>query len=145
MASQARSNRAALGMSVNAVGLPALPDELLLLIVTFFQTCRIPEQTPKLPNNGLAPRHKTLLVLTMTCRTLRRVCLPLLWQRIEARNMMEDMVNVITAQGRRRTKGKPSFLFNDGLTREIRRQLEIVTVREPKYANYVKCVVVRLR
>ena len=55
-------------MSTNAIGLQVLSDELLLLVVSFFPTNRIPEETRELLDNGLALRHKTLLALTMTCR-----------------------------------------------------------------------------
>jgi len=151
MPPRTRSNRAeklnhqrmvTLGIAFNDVGLPALPDELLLFIVSFFPTCRIPEETRELPENGVAPRHKTLLVLTMTCRALRRVCLPLLWQRIEARVGMEGVDNIIDTHGQHwTTKGVP-FLSDKGLACEVLRQLETATIREPKYATYVKYVVV---
>ena len=151
MAPRTRSNRVeklhfqrmvALGVTLNAVGLPALPDELLLLIVSFFPMCRIPEETRSLPENGVAPRHKTLLVLTMTCRALRRVCLPLLWQRIEVRAGIEGVDNVIDTHGQHWTKKGVPFLNDKGLAREALRQLETVTIREPKYASYVKYVLV---
>ena len=41
----------ALGIPINTMGLLALPDELLLLIVSFFPTCRIPEETEELLDN----------------------------------------------------------------------------------------------
>ena len=131
------------GLPVNAVGLSALPDELFLLIVSFFPTYQIPEETRDLPDNGVAPRHKTLLVLTMTCRALRRVCLPFLWQRIEARAGMESVDNVIATHGGQHWTNKGiAFLYDKGLAREILRQLETVTIREPKYATYVKYVLI---
>jgi len=138
---------AVLRMPANATGLPSLPDELLLLIVSFFPTYQIPEETRELPDKGLSPRYKTLLILTMTCRALRRVCLPFLWQRVEARAGMEGVDNVIASHGGQHwtEKGrKGTFLYGEGLAREIRRQLQTVTVREPKYATYVKYVVVHL-
>jgi len=122
-------------VSVNAVGLPALPDELFLLIVSFFPTLRIPEETRGLHDNGYAPRHKTLLVLTMTCRALRRVCLPLLWQRVEARAGMQSVADIIP------THGGSRLIHDKSLSREVLRQLATVTVREPKYAVYVQYVV----
>jgi len=147
MAPRTRSNRVeklayqrmvALGVPVNAAGLPALPDELFLLIISFFPTCRIPEETYQLPNNGIAPRHK---VLTMTCRALRRVCLPFLWQRVEARAWMESVAGVISTHGGQHwMKKECSYISDKALAREVLRQLETVTVREPKYVAYVKYV-----
>ena len=131
-----------LGKPVNAFGLPSLPDELFLLIISFFQTCQIPEETRDLPGNGVAPRHKILLVLTMTCRALRRVCLPFLWQRVEARAGMEGVDDVISGHGGQHwMKTGHLFLYDKALSREVLRQLETVTIREPKYAVYVKYVV----
>ena len=157
MSLRRRSNRtekveyqrtAGLGTPTNVIGLPSLPYELLVLIVSFFPTCRIPDETYDLPNNALVPRHKMLLVLTMTCRALRGVCLPFLWERIEARFGMEGVDNVIAphdAQHWTEKAPRATVLHGERLAREIRRQLQTVTVREPKYATFVKYVAVLLR
>ena len=148
MPPRTRSNRAeklahqrliTLGQPVNAIGLPALPAELILLVISFFPTCQIPERVRGFRNGDFASRHKTFLALTMTCRSLRKVCLPFLWQRIEARAGMEGVDDLIpTHGGQHWSNTNKSVLQEKTLTRDALRQLETVTVREPSYAVHVK-------
>lgn len=151
MAPRTRSNRVeklehqrliTLGQPINIVGLPALPASLILLVITFFPACQIPERVRTLRDSDAASRHKTLLALTMTCRALRKACLPFLWQRIEARDGMEGVDDLIpTHGGQHWSKSEKTSLQDKTLTREALRQLETVTFREPSYAVHVKCVI----
>ena len=77
-------------------------------------------------------RHETLLSLTQTSHSLRRFFWRYLWQRIEVREGMKF-------------EGKDGTLQNSDIRTkcenyaiELVRQLEIVTIRNPQLAQYVK-------
>ncbi|GLB36739.1 hypothetical protein LshimejAT787_0310260 [Lyophyllum shimeji] len=104
---------------VNTTGFPALPAELLLDHFAY------PLPVPALPKDlekTYADRAKLLRGLSQMCRSLRRAFLPVV-ERIE------------TLQRNASAKS---------LATELIRQLEIVTVRDPSLAAYVKIVNVKL-
>ncbi|GLB36745.1 hypothetical protein LshimejAT787_0310320 [Lyophyllum shimeji] len=107
---------------VNTTGFPALPAELLLGIIPHIPCLPVPA-LPKDLEKTYADRAKLLRGLSQMCRSLRRAFLPVVWERIE------------TLQRNASAKS---------LATELIRQLEIVTVRDPVLAAYVKIVNVKL-
>ena len=61
--------------SSNKRGFPALPVELLLEIVSYFRL-------DDYPGSDRTNRSWTLRVLSQTCRSLRCIFLPILWERL---------------------------------------------------------------
>jgi hypothetical protein len=111
----------------NATGLAILPDELLLEILSYY-----PESEPD-PNEEYSredadahfARRERLITLSQTCRNLRRFLRPYVWRRIEVfTGMRVSAGEVLNIQGK--------------VALELIRQLEIVTIRDPELAEYVK-------
>ncbi|KDR77403.1 hypothetical protein GALMADRAFT_404946 [Galerina marginata CBS 339.88] len=130
--------------SVNAKGLPTFPDELLLEIMSYYPIHPDWRSLSPLcmhldwrPNDARAHAEwrDTLLSLSQTCRNFRRFFRPYLWRRIEVCTGMNVEGGVL---GRGYGKDRQ---FND----ELVRQLEIVTVRDPSLAEYVKLINVEVR
>jgi hypothetical protein len=121
--------------SVNAHGgILALADEIYLEILSHIPTVPIPTPVKSSLHGDIRRiRHETLLSLSQTCRSLRRVFWRYLWERIEVREGMK--VDDTT------TLPDPSFYSPSGhknYTVELVRQLEIVTIRNPQLAQHVK-------
>lgn len=155
MAPRTRSNRGeivekqrilASGGRLNSKGLPALPDELYLEIASYIPTRIVPTLDEKVDADSEAPRyrHFTLSALSQTCRTLRRFFLRCLWQRIEVFDGMETGNGPLLSTRGRYMGGMlyPPIkrIRGDRYAKELIRQLEIVTVRNPDLAQYVKSV-----
>lgn len=111
----------------NTTGLAILPDELLLEILAYY-----PDNEPEL-NEDIGrdadahfARRERLIALSQTCRNLRRFLRPYVWCRIEVFTGMRVSTGILT------TKRQLAF--------ELIRQLEIVTIRDPSLAEYVKYV-----
>ena len=131
--------------AVNTRGFAALPDEMHLEIVSHIPSVPIPTSThlesyPEIRRS----RRETFLSLSQTSRSLRRFFLRYLWQRIEVREGMkiEDRRNIWKGT---RTRTRSAYLacstYAPGqieYTIELVRQLEIVTIRNPQLAQYVK-------
>ncbi|KDR77401.1 hypothetical protein GALMADRAFT_245595 [Galerina marginata CBS 339.88] len=127
--------------SVNTTGLPTLPDELLLEIMSYYP---IHTDTMSLSSSwrnrtwkpedarAHAEWRDTLLSLSQTCRNFRRFFRPYLWRRIEVCAGMHVGDGVL---------GSDDRSFNT----ELVRQLEIVTVRDPSLAEYVKLLNIEVR
>ncbi|KAG5651285.1 hypothetical protein H0H81_009202 [Sphagnurus paluster] len=111
---------------VNSTGFPILPTELLVEIISYFPSLPVPAKYQDL-REEYRERAQTLHALTRLCRTLRRVFLPIMWERIEV------LVKL-------RNDGKDTFFaaWKRPLATELVRQLEIVTVRDETLAAYVK-------
>ncbi|KAG5641503.1 hypothetical protein DXG03_005075 [Asterophora parasitica] len=109
---------------LNSRGLPALPTELLLNIISFTPSLPIPATRKDLCED-YSDRAKSLYVLSRVCQCLRSVFLPIAWERID----------VFVTLG---TDGIFCKRWNRQLAKELVRQLEIVTVRNPTLATYVK-------
>ena len=122
---------------------PNLADEIYLEIISHIPSVPIPTSR-ELPSYAdiRRCRHETLLSLSQTCRSLRRVFWRYLWQRIEVREGMK----VEGDNGTTTTLMKPSDFYNSYMdtkalqkyTVELVRQLEIVTIRNPQLAQHVK-------
>ncbi|KAK2462994.1 hypothetical protein APHAL10511_004981 [Amanita phalloides] len=116
---------------LNAKGLPTVPAELLLEILSYMQTMPIPcTCEPMRARNKERERKMTLFALFQTCRSLRSALLPFVWERIE----------VYTPD--------TSRSFNNhwckNIATDLIEQLEIVTIREPSFASFVKTVSVAI-
>ena len=107
---------------LNTKGLPILPDELLLEIISYYPVTPIPDCDPDVEDQNI--RRQVLFALSQTSSNLRRFFLCSLWQRIEV--------------CRTRTHAAP--MKNRSLALELVRQLEIVTIRDPTLAEYVQYV-----
>ncbi|RDB23832.1 hypothetical protein Hypma_008940 [Hypsizygus marmoreus] len=123
---------------VNTSGLPALPTELLLEIISYFPTIRVPATSAR--NVEVFPgiylqRTKVLRTLSQTCKSLRGMFLPLSWERIEP--CASDRVG---NNRRSSTRAGIPRLWEKVLATDLVRQLEIVTIRNPSLASYVKVV-----
>ncbi|KAF8639395.1 hypothetical protein AX17_001520 [Amanita inopinata Kibby_2008] len=119
------------GGSLNTQGLPALPVELLLEIVSYARAAPIPCLLHRpLPVHCLE-RNATLRILSQICCSLRNTLLPVLWERIEA---CTTTTVGITTPGLREPR------WWKDLATDLVAQLETVTVREPSLASYVRIV-----
>ena len=124
--------------AVNTRGFATLADEIYLEIVSQIPTVPIPtsesihfESYPEIRRS----RHETLLSLSQTSRSLRRFFWRYLWQRIEVREGMKFGDKGGTFGTLKDTRTRPS---RDKYAIELVRQLEIVTIRNPHLAQYVK-------
>jgi len=116
----------------NTSGLAMLPPELLDEIISYLpqiETPFIKDLAQPLPDNesGLE-RLAFLRVLSQTCRSLRRFALPLCWEAIQAVSCDKNKAN------------GQMFIWDwrKPVATDLIRQLEIVTVRDPSLAQYVK-------
>ena len=135
--------------AVNTRGFAALADEIYLEIVSHIPSVPVPtaesirmESYPEIRR----VRHETFLSLTQTSRSLRRFFWRFLWQHIEVREGMKigDKSGILNGT-RTRTRTRIAYLGNPSdatghkkYATELVRQLEVVTVRNPLLAQYVK-------
>jgi hypothetical protein len=129
--------------AVNTRGFAALPDEIYLEIASHIPSVPIPtsirlQSHPEIRRS----RHETFLYLTQTSRSLRRFFWRYLWQRIEVREGMEIEDKNEKLSG---TRSGTAYLGDSNhetehkkYAIELVRQLEIVTIRNPQLAQYVK-------
>ena len=119
--------------AVNTRGFAALADEIYLEIVSHIPSVPIPTSIHLKSNEEIRrSRHETFLSLSQTSRSLRRFFWRYLWQHIQVREGMkigdkDDTLN----EARNNTSYKK-------YATELVRQLEIVTIRNPQLAQYVK-------
>lgn len=109
--------------AVNTKGLPILPDELYLEIISYYPVTPIPHHTSRDPDIDVENqniRRQVLFALSQTSLNLRRFFLRYTWQRIEV--------------------CRTEYMRSRTLALELVRQLEIVTIREPTLAKYVEYV-----
>ncbi|KDR68761.1 hypothetical protein GALMADRAFT_231112 [Galerina marginata CBS 339.88] len=126
--------------AINTQGLPALPDDLHLEIISHFSFQPVPSKEKHWSEtfDGLRDRHLTLLSLSQTCRSLRPCYLRYLWQRIEVFDGMETDKGPLqfVDRTRRRRRGEITAM-NKLYVEELSRQLEIVTIRDSSLALHV--------
>ncbi|KAJ3517114.1 hypothetical protein NLJ89_g708 [Agrocybe chaxingu] len=124
---------------VNKSGLPALPNEIYLEIVSHLPSMPIPILNRRsIEDESHSDRRQTLLALTQTCRSLRRVFLRYLWQRIEVYDGMQTSKGHLAVTYPRLLPGRPpTNLAHKQHAVELIQQLETVTIREPGFALYV--------
>jgi hypothetical protein len=123
------SNDSPISERENMNGLTTLPDELLLEILSYY-----PESEPgpdkeysKEDADAHFARRERLIALSQICRNLRRFLRPYVWRRIEVfTGMRVSAGDVLDTQ--------------EKLALELVRQLEIVTIRAPELAEYIKYV-----
>ena len=139
--------------AVNTHGFAALPDEMYLEIVSHLPSVPI-LTTNSIPLESYPEirrvRHEALLSLTQTSRSLRRFFLRYLWQHIEVREGVKigsenGTLNGTRSRTRSRTRTRTAYLGSfwditehNKYATELGRQLEIVTIRNPLLAQYVK-------
>jgi hypothetical protein len=128
--------------AVNTRGFATLPDEIYIEIVSHIPSVPIPTsksiQLDSYPEIRRS-RHEIFLSLSQSSRSLRRFFWRYLWQRIEVREGMK--IGVMKIEGKDVTLKDtrtltPSSHKNYAI--ELIRQLEIVTIRNPQLAQYVK-------
>ena len=120
---------------VNTPGFATLADEIYLEIVSHIPCVPIPtsesihlESYPEIRRS----RHEIFLSLSQTSRSLRRFFWRYLWQRIEVREGMKIGGKDHTLKKSRTPTSRKKYAT------ELIRQLEIVTIRNPQLAQYVK-------
>ena len=113
----------------NTTGLAILPDELLLEILSYYSESESDpkEEYTKEEADAHFARRERLIALSQSCRNLRRFLRPYVWRRIE----------VFTGM---RVSTEEVLDTPEKLALELIRQLEIVTIRDPELADYVKYV-----
>jgi len=133
MAPNTRSKaRAAALAAINSVGLAALPNEIHYEILSYMPAVQILADTDESNDNSVDhSRRFTLSALSQACRSLRRFFLSHLWERIELYNRMKVHRGFAFST----VRGKALF-------KELRRQLEVPTQRNPELAQYVRYVFV---
>ena len=131
--------------SDNTLGFAVLSDEIYLEIISYIPSVPIPTVIClESYRETRRSRHETLLSLSQTSRSLRRFFWRYLWQRIEVREGMK------TGNKDDTLKTTPHRCVLDDPTghktyaTELVRQLEVVTIRNPQLAQYVKSVLFQL-
>lgn len=126
--------------TINTTGFLAFPDELLLEVVRHIPrvsvSCHTAEETLS-KDTSLLDSQFRLTALSQTCQRLRQLFLQYVYQTIEVLDGMKivDKRRLPTTEQRaakRLVQGNPSLY-----TKELVRQLEVVTVRNPSLARHV--------
>ena len=125
--------------AANTRGFTTLADEIYLEIISYIPSVPIPSLSSESCSHPTTrrSRHETLLSLSQTSRSLRRFFWRYLWQRIEVRKGMKigDQADTLpNLSNSSDATGHKNYAI------ELVRQLEIVTVRNPQLAQYVKSV-----
>ncbi|KAJ6624665.1 hypothetical protein B0H10DRAFT_2212458 [Mycena sp. CBHHK59/15] len=129
---------------VNNTGLAALPVETLLEITTHLKTVPVPcnISTHHFLSCVYLERLNALRALSETCKRLRSVFLEQAWRRLEAyASARGSDAYENTHYWHYRFSGRRS-IFSTGREKELARallwQAEVVTIRNPDLAQYVK-------
>ncbi|KIL58940.1 hypothetical protein M378DRAFT_170034 [Amanita muscaria Koide BX008] len=115
-------------------GLPALPLELLLLVVSHMKVPAIPRYGECLTWNQERERRESLRVLCQLCRSLRADLLPVLWERLEACTLRRPAHFMITPRAIAQILGQ-----------EVVGQLNLMINLTLPYASYVRVVNVAIQ
>ncbi|KAF8968405.1 hypothetical protein BDZ97DRAFT_1916239 [Flammula alnicola] len=131
------SESVATALNVNTSGLSVFPDELLLEILSYYPGASGTNlQSDCIDVNARVARREALDSLSQTCRNLRKFFRPYIWECIEVCSGMQVGDTVLEGGTTRRDR---NFAL------ELLRQLEIVTIRDPSLAEYVKIVNVEVK
>lgn len=116
----------------NTHGFSGLPDELLLEIISHFELPPTPSarRPSAFQNRDRFQRREALIALSSTCRNLRRVFHPYIWDRIEVFSGMMIRGRIVE---RDELKSKKETFY-----KELLRQLNIVTRLHPAFAKHVR-------
>ncbi|KAJ7127245.1 hypothetical protein C8R43DRAFT_1028132 [Mycena crocata] len=138
-----RARLLALGVPINTTGLPALPVEILHEITSHLTSAPVPCKEDQVLASNYLERSVALRALAETCTRLRSVFLVAAWQHLEV--CASTKVSGVSLNGRRRFLSSLWFReLSMGLARELVRQMEIVTIRNPTLAQEVRIVTVVL-
>jgi hypothetical protein len=127
--------------TANITGFPALPPELLLEITSHFPAVPLPmgdrDWHSVYPASYLE-KPRILRALSQMCRSLRSIFLPYIWQTIEVCASQRITETMITTGLYKYTYRFGREIIKKELATELITQLEIVTIRDPTLAKYVK-------
>jgi hypothetical protein len=134
---------------VNDKGLPSLPVELILIILSFLPRVPVPCRRRALLTDDTYFRNQALFALSQTCRWLRQTIFPFVWQSFEVCRLPPPGTSQVTqnssqranapsdevssAVGRRNSKAQ-----SKALATELVRQIEIVTIRDVSRAETIQ-------
>ncbi|KAF9015785.1 hypothetical protein BDZ89DRAFT_1118408 [Hymenopellis radicata] len=116
------SARAPLAADANTKGLPTFPIELHLEILSYLPSVPIPCMQSGILSEEYRIKFDTMFALSQTCRVLYHLLKPLLWETLEACALRTG-----------RSTGRPRAMAT-----ELVLWLEVVTVRAPELASYVR-------
>lgn len=122
-----------------------LPTELILHVVNSIPSVPIPYISQSYYQEKHISRSNTLLSFSQTCRYLREIVFPLVWVTLEVCNFpalpTDDTGNRLPYGMARSGANLQQFKqWESEISRQLMRQLEIVTIRDPSRACIVKCV-----
>ena len=118
-------------LRANSSGLSALPDELLLEIISHIPPRPV---TLSVPARTQIAQREVLRSLSEVCQNLRRIFRPYLWRRVEVYAGMRAGKQILNHSGRSCVKPKPKKDFAN----ELQRQLDMVTIQDPRLAQCVR-------
>ncbi|KAJ7099180.1 hypothetical protein C8R44DRAFT_988666 [Mycena epipterygia] len=137
----------ALGIPINTTGLPSLPVEILHEIVSHLCAVPVPCSYYHVLSRTYLERAQALRALSETCQRLRTVFLAYAWERLEV-CASPKVSDVYVYKGRQRPPKYRWQIWSKDLAlefaRELVRQTEIVTVRNPALAKEVRITTVVL-
>ncbi|KAF9482355.1 hypothetical protein BDN70DRAFT_435913 [Pholiota conissans] len=122
--------------ATSMTGFLSLSDEMYLEILSHFPVYSFPAQFSRNDAEIYGQTRLTISALSRTCRKLRRIFLRYLWQRIEVYHRMDlgkgPLHKIQHANGKMRLlSGSRVYAM------ELVQQLETVTIRNPRLAEYV--------
>jgi len=123
-------------------GLTSLPDELCLEVVSHLPApVAVPtDDFATIDVDDYLARQQTLRDLSQTCRSLRRVFLPLVWQRIEVYKAVKTTSGVVLNGSQYRSQATHVYA-NKRFAQELLRQLNAVRSLYPTLAHRVRYVI----
>ncbi|KAF9053373.1 hypothetical protein BJ165DRAFT_1447237 [Panaeolus papilionaceus] len=140
--SQARIKRGVL--NVNTTGLPAFPDELLLEVASHMPrvpvSCHTAEEIVSYDSDttrAALDSQFMLTALSRTCQRLRQFFLPYMYQTVEVLDGMKIVDGRRLPTTKQREAKRLAYGNLSMYTKELARQLEVLTVRNPPLAQYV--------
>ncbi|TFK76186.1 hypothetical protein BDN72DRAFT_222981 [Pluteus cervinus] len=125
---------------VNLTGFAALPPELILEVVDYFLSVPIPSPHLNRPlDRSHLDRHHILRYLSQLCQSLRHLLLPYVWRSLEVCTVKTETLGTLRVSVPSLSGGRYSP-WEKEIATELVNQLEIVTIRNPDYADHVHTV-----